>query len=171
VTSVENDDQVNFEQADCALLFGSGPWRDKEAVPLLMEEVVPMAAPALADRCAGLSPDMLLAGGPLIHLVDAEDRWFDWRDWKEMYAPNGPEMDRSVSVSNYGLAIHQAVRGDGVVLAWSGLMAELRESGALVIVQDRPLVSDRAYWLVAKPGFLASPIGRSIQKIFKSSPE
>ena len=170
VISVADDREINFEGSDCALLLGDGHWESLETCLLLKETVIPMAAPALAERVSEYSPEQLLSEGPLIHLEDPEGRWFVWEDWRKAYAPTVSEMDRTVTVSNYGLAIHQAVRGDGVVLAWSALMSELAETGALVPVQDKPLVSERGYWIVAKSGFLSSDPGLSMQKLFSQVP-
>jgi len=169
VISVADDREIDFTRSDCALLLGKGHWKGRETCLLLKEMVIPMAAPELAARVSGSSPETLLTDGPLIHLEDPEGRWFVWEDWRKTYAPVVTRMDRTVTVSNYGLAIHQAVRGDGVVLAWSALMGELAETGALVPVQDKSLVSERGYWLVAKPGFLNSEVGKSMRQLFSQT--
>ncbi|WP_350333516.1 LysR substrate-binding domain-containing protein [Coralliovum pocilloporae] len=163
VTTMELDAEVDFNLVDCAILFGSGNWAgDLDYMRLISEEVVPVTSPALAGSLTGHDAAALLAQAPLIHLQDPERRWFDWQHWRDHFAPNQEQINTSLTVTNHGLAIYQALQGQGVALGWTGVIRDLLNSGALVPVFPEPLSSDRAYWLIARSGFLDSDRGQRL---------
>lgn len=167
VTTIETDADVDLNQVDCAILFGSGEWAgDVDAMVLLPEDVIPVASPALAERFQGLSPSEFLSEAPLIHLHDPKRRWFDWTDWRNKFAPEVSDLNASLTVTNHGLALYQALEGYGVALGWTGVIGDLLQSGALVPVFTEPLSSDRSYWLIARKGFLGTSQGRALLSCF-----
>ena len=171
IVTAERDSDISLAQADCAILFGRGDWPGCEVLHLLPERVCPVALPALAERFAEATPEEMLEQAPLIHLEDAEERWFTWEDWRRRFAPRAQRINRRISVSNHGLAIHQALAGHGVALCWIGVVESLIEGGSLIPLQETPLVSDRGYWLVARPGFLESEAGWQIKQALAPAPE
>jgi len=162
IVTSERDRDIALDEVECAILFGTGSWPGAEAELLMQEEVLPIASPALAAELGDVTPAALLQHGPLIHLEDRERRWFSWEDWRGRFAPEQTEIDRAVTVTNHGLALHQAMTGQGVPLAWTGVIASLLEGGSLVALYDMPLTSERGYWLVARPGFLKSKRGKAL---------
>jgi DNA-binding transcriptional LysR family regulator len=102
---------------------------------------------------AGVSPRELLENGPLIHLEDPERRWRTWEDWQATFAPEAGPLDRSIVVTNHGVAIHQALQGIGVALGWTGMISDLLESEALKPTHEAPLVSSRGYYFLSSPDF------------------
>jgi DNA-binding transcriptional LysR family regulator len=170
VTTAERDEDIPLDDPGCAILFGDGTWPGYESVQLLQERVVPVAAPAVATRLARRSPAAFLQAGPLIHLEDQGRRWFTWTDWRNQRAPQAHEIDPGITVTNHGIAIHQALMGRGITLGWIGVIDELIESQLLVALDPEPLSSERGYHLVAKAQFLNSPVGRVVLKTFASQP-
>jgi DNA-binding transcriptional LysR family regulator len=153
VTTAELDAHIPLGEVDCAILFGEGDWPGFESRLVIREKILPVAAPGLAANLAGASPTELLENGPLIHLEDPEHRWFTWQDWQARFAPEAGELDRSIVVTNHGVAIHQALQGNGVALGWTGMINDLLESAVLKPAHDAPLESSRGYYLLISPEF------------------
>jgi DNA-binding transcriptional LysR family regulator len=162
VTTAERDEDMRIEDADCAILFGDGHWPGFESRLLVKEEVVPVAAPAVAARVGDRPHAILLEHGPLIHLEDRSHRWFTWQDWRDRRAPGVGQIDTGIHVTNHGIAIHQALMGAGVALGWRGVIDDLLTNGLLVALDTEPLNSERGYYLVARHKVMASTVGRSL---------
>lgn len=170
VVTAERDADLDLAEMDAAILFGDGAWPGFEAHKLIGEAVVPVAAPALAKRLMSVPLADFLAEGPLIHLEDAEARWFNWRDWQKRFAPHAKTIDRSLVVTNHGIALYQAIQGLGVALGWRGVVDDLLRSGVLVALHDTPLTSARGYYLVSRPGWLGGTAGRQLTARLRASP-
>ena len=153
VTTAELDAHIPLDQVDCAILFGEGDWPGFESQLLMPEAVLPVAAPKLAHDLAGISATGLLEAGPLIHLEDPEHRWCTWDDWRTRFAPQAGNLDRSIVVTNHGVAIHQALQGNGVALGWDGMIGDLIESEVLSPVHGGLLETTRGYYLMVSPEF------------------
>ncbi|RFB80755.1 LysR substrate-binding domain-containing protein [Methylovirgula sp. 4M-Z18] len=159
VTTAERDIDMRIEDADFAILFGEGNWPGFESRLLVKQEVVPVAAPALAARVGHLSRASLLEQGPLIHLEDKTHRWFTWQDWRDRRAPDAEMIDAGIHVTNHGIAIHQTLIGVGIALGWHGVIDDLLANGLLVALDSEPLRSERGYYLVAPRRVMESDIG------------
>lgn len=162
VVTAERDSDIDLDAVDAAILFGAGSWPGRDSRLLIAEQVVPVAAPVLARRLGGLGPGEMLRRGPLIHLDDAERRWFTWRDWQARFAPRARRIDQHLAVTNHGIALHLALQGEGVALGWLGVVSDLLRAGGLVALGDTPLTSARGYHLVARLGWFDQPRGRAL---------
>ena len=95
VVTAERDADLDLAEMDAAILFGDGDWPGFEAHRLIGEAVVPVAAPALAKALKARPPAEWLVAGPLIHLEDAEARWFTWTDWQKRFGGAWDALSRS----------------------------------------------------------------------------
>ena len=117
---------------------------------LFDERVVPVAAPSFA-RHTGLNeesrPDELLEVAKL-HLDTRERQWMDWTTW---FAANGlpwsPSQARML-YNNHALVMNYAVAGQGVALAWRGLVEPMLETGALITVGPEAHRPEMAYQVI-----------------------
>jgi len=153
VVTAELEAHIPLQSADCAILFGDGDWPGYEARLIFSESVVPVATPRLVEALSGTSPQELCKNGPLIHLDDPENRWLTWRDWRDEFASKTVELDHSVIVTNHGVAIHQALQGNGIALAWIDIVRDLVDSGVLVRLHDKSMTSRRGYYFLSPPEF------------------
>lgn len=170
VTTAERDRDIPFDDIDCAILFGDGRWPGYESRRLIREAVVPIAAPGVAANEQLRMPANLLGQGPLIHLEDQDARWFTWSDWRDQRSPETREIDSAITVTNHGIAIHQALIGQGVALGWMGVVDELIENGLLVPLDAKPIMSKRGYHIVARKGFLDAPPGALLWNALQKRP-
>ena len=157
VTTAELDAHIPLDEVDCAILFGEGGWPGFESHLLMRETVLPVAAPKLAVDLAGQSMRELLEVGPLIHLEDPERRWCTWEDWRARFAPDAADLDRGILVTNHGIAIHQAIQGNGIALGWTGMIGDLIDSGVLTPLHATPLETARGYYFLTSPEFRSTP--------------
>ena len=159
VTTAERDQDIPFDDINCAILFGDGKWAGHESRCLIRESVVPIAAPSIAANRELRVPAQLLKQGPLIHLEDQDARWFTWSDWRDQRSPETRRIDSGITVTNHGIAIHQALIGQGVALGWMGVVDELIKNKLLVALDPKPITSKRGYYIVARKGFLNGRLG------------
>lgn len=170
VTTAERDQDIPLEDVDCAVLFGNGHWPGYESRLLMREEVVPIAAPALAARLGIRSRADILENGPLIHLEDHDGRWFTWGEWRSRRSPETQTIDSGITVTNHGIAIHQTLIGEGIALGWKGVIDDLLENKLLVALDDEPLSSERGYYLVSTMEFLSSRAGELLLQALGAAP-
>ncbi len=138
---------LDAENIDLAVRFGSGRFPGLHSERLMPETVVLVAAPEVAARI--VTPQDLCNE---VLLYDESRSWDpvfpDWRDW---LAGQGLETGQGVRLQHLGdtnLVIQAALNGLGVALAWNTLVADEVERGALVRLLGLSLPSARAYYLV-----------------------
>ena len=136
---------------DLQIRFGGGIWRGMTSLLLFQERVFPVASPmylrqrpvpwALAD----------ISGEALLDMKVNQQPWFDWRSW--LAAVRAPAADdaRILYFDSYPLVVGAALAGQGICLAWSGLLEQFLGSGALVRVSDRTAESSTRGYFITYP--------------------
>lgn len=136
-----------LEDVDLAIRFGPGSYPGLHTQHLMPETIIAVAAPALAANIS--RPADLLACALL------EDEWHtgagvfpDWESWLAALdvAPTAPL--RILRFSDVSLAIHAALAGLGVTLAWRSLVADDLASGRLVHLLDHTVPTSMGFHLV-----------------------
>jgi DNA-binding transcriptional LysR family regulator len=101
------------EGIDLAIRCGKGPWAGVRSLPLWQEKLVPIAAPAVAERLGGRTDAKSLLELPILHDSNVEA----WRRWLAVesvdYVPRG--QDRRFE--DYNLVIDACAHGLGIALA------------------------------------------------------
>lgn len=59
-----------------------------------------------------------------------------------------PAGGQELTFNNYPLVLQAALMGQGVALGWSPLIDDLMRDGHLVSLLDRPIQTERGYFLV-----------------------
>ncbi len=141
------------EPFDLAIHYGTGNWPAARAYHLLDEEMVAVASPAYRDARALAAPADL-ARAALLQQATRPNLWLDWfaACGIETAAPyRGPLLDQFL------MTAEAAAAGLGVALVPRFLIeAELR-AGRLVVLFDRVLRQDRAYFVVTPTGRRRNP--------------
>ena len=160
VVTLVQDRDIMREQSDCMILFGLGNWPGFDARLLMPEVVCPVASPDLATRLAEAPDGTIPEGVSLIDQEDRENRWLGWSDWEEQVKQTIPLPTEKLLVNDHGFALQLALAGNGVSLAWLGVVEDLIAGGSLVPLSEEYATSQAGYWLVARPGFFERRRGR-----------
>lgn len=155
IVTTQNAIDLRREAADIAITFGHGHWPGCEAELLFPERVLPVCSPAFrASRApfaatGGAASPADLASLPLLHLeCVGPAAWLSWGDWFTLHGLPVPAGGQDLTFNNYPLVLQAALMGQGVALGWSPLIAELMRDGHLVALIDRPVQTERGYFLV-----------------------
>ena len=132
------------EPVDVGLRYGRGQWEGLRCERLFGEWLAPVATPELVARMAGTDPSDLLAW-PL--LGDPSNRWRDW------FAFVGGELPRRyvAQFDSTDALRHAALEGLGVALGRMVTSSSLIHAGRLVVLGERFMPTEEAYWLVYPP--------------------
>lgn len=156
---VTQDASVNLmrDDIDVAIRYGSGNWPDGKSVALFNDDVFPVCSPAYLEEHG--APDCVadLARHNLIASDWQDPSWIDWELWLTAFGHAGDTRNVTLSCNFYTDAINAALRGEGIVLGWSRLVADLLRQGQLVRVAMESLRTRDAYYVALKAGRQPKP--------------
>jgi LysR family glycine cleavage system transcriptional activator len=141
--------------ADAAVFHGLGRFPGLVAERVFDELLLPVCAPALLKRGPALRHPADLLRHTLLH----EDRMApDWPRWLAAHGVTGVDAGRGPRFSHGSLLLEAAVRGEGIALGRSLLMADDLAAGRLVKpLGDLALPAERGFDLVYPAGALQRP--------------
>ncbi|ATJ82403.1 LysR family transcriptional regulator [Halomonas beimenensis] len=141
---------------DVSVRLGYGNYPDLAPRRLLSLDLVPLCAPELAsavDDIETLRGLPLLCDGTLTRLNEP----FGWKEWFQQQGCESGGL-RELRFGNGLLALEAAIAGQGVLLGSRDLLQAELSAGKLVVVADRPLNCDQAYYVVSAGEGLERPI-------------
>lgn len=148
VTDVNVD--LNNGQVDAAIRYGTGHYRDAASERMLDETVTPVCSPGYLDAHNGLKEIHALSDCVLLH----EDRML--ANWEAWFAMTGEKHFRHQQGPLWmlgSMATEAAIRGEGVALGRSALIADDVAAGRLVVpFPQYKLQAERGYDLVYRSG-------------------
>ena len=118
--------------------------------PVTTAQMVPMLSPQLLRKGALLQPDELLRF-PLLHITTSPEDWPRWyRETRHADERQAPQelMVKGHQFDSYVVAMEAAIEGLGVVLGRPSFAASALQNQQLVIPFDRPIASDKSWYLV-----------------------
>ncbi|WP_108445619.1 LysR substrate-binding domain-containing protein [Halomonas denitrificans] len=133
-------DDFGPEGADLEIRYGQGNWPGMEAVSLGRETMLPVCAPALAER---ITEPEDLAEHTLLHAVGFEVGWPTWLE--AVGVPTLASRCAPLTCDTQAMTLSLAALGEGVALTHRRLV-ENRDD--LVAALDWPVDSDESFWLV-----------------------
>ena len=150
---------------DAAIRFGTGPYPDLHADPLVNEDVVPVCAPALLAGAHPLDTPQDLVHHTLIHVdwYAAPGTQPDWAMWLQTAGVETVDSNKGLVVTSDALAVEAAMDGGGVALVSAFLVRHDLEKGRLVMPFDLALPSSHWYWFVCPPENLERPKVRAFR--------
>jgi LysR family transcriptional regulator, glycine cleavage system transcriptional activator len=147
------------EDIDVAIRFGGGSTGDFRSVPLLEEDVFPVASPALvpSSRIPMEVADLLML--PLLHDVDAHPNqpWMSWQGWFERAGVEYAGTLRGLKFTDSIVLLGAAVSGLGVALGRGPHIQGLLARGQLVRLTQDSWKAAWSYRLVAPPANFSRP--------------
>lgn len=130
---------------DVAIHFGAEAWPGAVCHRLMGETVVPVGSPALLSGRAPLERPEDVARFTLLQHATRPEAWHEW-----LLACGVEGIDGRVGprFEQIYMVIQAAIAGLGLAVLPQFLIQEELASGRLLVAVDRPVTSDRAYYLV-----------------------
>ena len=153
-----------FERFDSAIHYGSPHWPGASATHLLDEEVVPVASPGLVQRYGVVEPEHLSR----VTLLQQATRPSLWSDWFESIGIGFEHPYRGPLFDQFSMMAQAAAADLGAALVPRFLVEEEIQAGKLVILFERPLRSEHAYYLVTPASKLHNPFVRAFRDWLQS---
>jgi len=132
-----------LEHLDAAIHFGTSTWPDAESTYLMGEVILPFASPQFVAQHRIESPEDLTRVR-LLHISTRRSAWEDWFRAQDVAAPS----TEGLYFEQFLTAAQAAAAGLGAVLLPRFLVGGEVERGELVPILDRPLRSEKGYYLV-----------------------
>lgn len=143
---------VTAEEADLEIRYGLGGYTDREHRLLLRDEVVPACSPGFLDEFGPFDGFASVAECSATALVRSPLE--PWASWFAHCGLALPEPARGAQFNDLGLAYDAAASGFGVALVRHKLGAAWFDSGRLLPLSSRPVVSPLAHYICWRPGAL-----------------
>jgi LysR family glycine cleavage system transcriptional activator len=156
------DAQVDFAagHVDVALRYGTGHYPAATAERIMTETVSPVCTPDYRHRMGGLRSPRELAKCQLIHEIGMNTTWERWFAMMDLPYPR----QRGPGYSHGSMSIEAAIRGEGVALGRSVLVAEDLAAGRLVaLFPEAKLDVEWGYDLVYRIGNQDHPKVRALR--------
>lgn len=138
---------------DIAIRCGGGQYPGLSAELLMTENHFPVCSPKLLKGRYPLSTPADLRGHTLLHDVFT----VDWAIWLRSAGIDDVDPCRGPTFLSSDHAIQASIRGEGVVLGRSALVADDLATGRLVRPFDLSLPAGFAYYVVCPPNALKRP--------------
>ncbi|MCF7202362.1 LysR substrate-binding domain-containing protein [Pseudomonas oligotrophica] len=144
----------DFSRLDCdlALYYCRTPPKDMRATPLFTEEVFPVCSPAYLAKHPELHGLRDLAQSTWLWLEDPQSDWIGWPEWFQRLGHKPLEPRHRININSYSMLIQSALIGQGVALAWSNLVDNHLQTGALVRPIDDCLHTEAQFCLLEPTG-------------------
>lgn len=147
---IATDQVSDFSRLDCdlALYYCSTPPKNMKVTPLFNEEIFPVCSPGYLEQHPGIETLGELGGCTWLWLEDQHRDWIGWREWFQRLGHQAPEPRRRININSYAMLIQSALAGQGIALAWSGLLSNHLQTGNLVRPTHAILRTDAQFCLL-----------------------
>lgn len=148
VTDVNVD--LRAGHVDAAIRYGFGRYPHVMAERVLEESVTPVCSPAYLNEAGGLEAAVDVVRCTLLHEAGM---LADWTQWFALAGLSRKRPPRGPTFSHGSMAVEAAIRGEGIALARSTLVADDIAAGRLVApFPALRLKAERGYDLVYRVG-------------------
>jgi len=151
---IATDQVSDFSRLDCdlALYYCSTQPKNMKVTPLFNEEIFPVCSPAYLAQHPGIETLEQLGGCTWLWLEDQHRDWIGWMEWFARLGYPAPEPRRRININSYSMLIQSALAGQGIALAWSGLLSNHLHTGSLVRPTQTILRTDAKFCLLEPQG-------------------
>ena len=152
VITTDSDETVGLDDADLWIPLGLDHPAHLEATLFRAERIVPVAAPALADRLISGRKwkPALLVDAPLLHLEERYAARYQWQRWFVDNAVEPPSTMAGYRSNDYSLVLQAALDGQGVALGWLHIVTRLLEDERLKALSD-PIDTGQPFPILRRP--------------------
>jgi len=151
---VAYDRVKDYSRLDCdiALYYCRTAPSDMIVTPLFSEEVFPVCSRDYLERHPQIRNIDQLDSATWLWLDDPQTDWIGWPEWFDRLGYETKAPRHRVNINNYSMLIQSALTGQGIALAWSHLVGDHLETGALVKPIDNVLQTDAKFCLLEHRG-------------------
>lgn len=141
---------------DIAIRYGRPPFPGCDYRPLLVDELVPVAAPALIEE-AGLDDYGLPAGAPLM----LDTYWLsDFDEWLRHSGQRRPANLITQTFSLYSMVVEATLNGRGFMVGHTSLIGDLIAEAKLRPLFDASIAAAHQFYLLTKA---ATPLSKTAE--------
>lgn len=131
-------------EADMEIRYGKGNWAGLRSVQLTHDDLFPVCSPVLLNGNPPPTSPGALAADSLLHVIGYEEGWGYWLNktgFEHVDASQGIQFDTLIS------ALEMAVRGHGLALGRTSLVAEMLSNGRLIAPFEQRISSSEGFHL------------------------
>ena len=143
---------VNAEEADLEIRYGTGPYAGVEQLRILSDEVVPVCSPDYLNEAGPFDGFDTLEQVSRARLIRSPLE--SWNTWFRACGIALPEPRAGAQFNDVGLMLDGAAAGFGVALMRLKLGRAWLDNGRLVRLSPRQVASPNHHFLCWKPGVL-----------------
>lgn len=144
--TTDSDAHVGTDDADLWIPLGPAARKGLIAHVFKAEEMIPVAAPRLAESLAN-STDAELVNGPLLHLEERYESRYNWWRWFTDHDVPAPTTLPGYRSNDYSLVLQAALDAQGIALGWRHIVGDLIDQGRLVGLAP-PIETDRPFLIL-----------------------
>jgi|GEM_PF-778284 LysR family glycine cleavage system transcriptional activator len=166
VVTTENTAELLSDQNDLAVLFCDGDVPGWETTKLLGGELMPAASPEIAQKAEALA--MFDSGIPaqnapaLLEFPILTPDWINWQRWLEQKRFAKASSWHTIACHSYMHSVGKAIKGEGILLAYSDLLDSEFRSGKLVRIGNAELTPRKSYFLCCRANAQLSPSAKQL---------
>jgi LysR family glycine cleavage system transcriptional activator len=157
LVTTDSTHELNADGIDLRILYGEELLGGFDAIPLIGEELAPVASPGFAKEL-GASPDLpFLTPEPaqlpvLLNYKRLGPEWINWEVWAERTGAQAIRRCPSKMCRSYAHSLGRAIEGEGIALGSLTLIDEELKSGRLVRIGGTSLKAAGNYNLAIRKG-------------------
>jgi LysR family glycine cleavage system transcriptional activator len=157
---------------DLRIVYGVEMPHGLEAIPLIGEELAPVAAPRFVARLGANAAEPFLAKEPsdlplLLNYKRLGPEWINWEAWAERTGVRSIADCPKDMCRTYAHSLGRAIEGEGIALGSLTLIAEEIQSGRLVRVGSTSLKSSGIYYLAFRKDYRLGDDARRVAEFLK----
>ncbi|MTI10975.1 LysR substrate-binding domain-containing protein [Curvivirga aplysinae] len=170
VNQIISDGPMRFtENPDLRIQYGRQDESELEETILFQDYLVPLCAPALAEKLKGAKVEDL-AQQHLFHLIAEHESWTTWENWFKQMGYRG-KISIGSKVNNYTIALQAAQDGTGLVLGWQKLVSPLLKTRQLVALEEFRMKAPKRFYIAYQPETHLSEYARILKDWLMSHSE
>lgn len=147
---------------DLVIRFGLPGGGGEAEHRLLSDEVYAAVSPLYLARL-GMEADAYdFSRMTFLTMETARSQWHDWPSWFKSVGQAMPTKARVLDFSSYAMLVNAGLAGQGVFLAWGGILDSFLETGALMQLEAPTATSARGYFASLRDGAAAKADVRRI---------
>jgi len=144
------DHVKDYARLDCdlALYYCRTFPKEMHVTPLFNEEVFPVCSPDYLEKNPQIQTLNDFDKCTLLWLEDPQRDWIGWSEWFQRLGCNMVEPRHRININSYSMLLQSAIGGQGIALAWSNLVSNHLQTGALIRPVTNTLTTDGKFCLL-----------------------